>query len=99
MKRIRISAKPNSREQALREKLLDQQLLLLQERIQAAIDQQLARISEQLTAAGESQRAQLTEPSQRGKMQRFCLDSCLPEHVDGTRRTKVSLNILASVTC
>ena len=48
-----------SRTQARSEKLLEDQLILLQERLQVAIDQQLARISVQLTAADESQRARI----------------------------------------
>ena len=49
-----------SRRQARSEKLLEAQLMLLQERLQAAIDQQLARISVQLASADQSQRARIT---------------------------------------
>jgi ABC-type multidrug transport system permease subunit len=48
-----------TRRQARSEKLLEAQLMLLQERLQAAIDQQLARISVELTSADQSQRAHI----------------------------------------
>jgi len=48
-----------TRRQALSEKLLETRLMLLQDRLQAAIDQQLARISVEVTSADESQRARI----------------------------------------
>ena len=48
-----------SRSQARSKELLETQLMLLQQRLQAAIDQQLARIIVQLTEADESQRARI----------------------------------------
>jgi ABC-type multidrug transport system permease subunit len=48
-----------SRRQARSEKLLETQLMLLEERLQADIDQQLARVSLQLTSADESQRERI----------------------------------------
>jgi ABC-type multidrug transport system permease subunit len=50
-----------SRRQMQSERLLAEQQLVAQERIQRAIDQQVARIAEQLTIADETQRARLTE--------------------------------------